>query len=78
LRKLNGPNFTWPLLQFSGLMSERVMARMGKIYPGKRLPIKSRSELLASVSLQVRKHLRRDTGDMPDSFLEAQPELTAG
>jgi radical SAM superfamily enzyme YgiQ (UPF0313 family) len=77
LRKLNGPNFTWPLLQFAGFLSERVMARMGKIYPGKRLPIKSRSELLASVSPQVRKHLRRDTGDMPDGLLATQPELRA-
>jgi hypothetical protein len=65
LRKLNGPNFTWPLLQFSSALPERLMGRMGKIYPGKRLCIKSRSELLASVSPQLWKYLRSDTGDMP-------------
>jgi len=71
LRKLNGPNFTWPLLQFSSAFPERLMTRMGKIYPGKRLCIKSRSELLASIPPQHWKHVRPDTGDMPDSLKTA-------
>jgi radical SAM superfamily enzyme YgiQ (UPF0313 family) len=71
LRELNGPNFTWPLLQFSSALPERLMNRMGKIYPGKRLRIKSRSELLASIHPQHWKHVRPDTGDMPDSILTA-------
>ena len=71
LRRLNGPNFTWPMLQFSSAVPERLMSRMGKIYPGKRLRIKSRSELLASIHPQHRKHVRPDTGDMPDSILTA-------
>jgi radical SAM superfamily enzyme YgiQ (UPF0313 family) len=71
LRKLNGPNFTWPLLQFSSVLPERLMRRMGRVYPGKRLRIKSRRELLASVGPQFRKHLRPDTGDMPEDILTA-------
>lgn len=73
LRKLNGPNFTWPLLQFSSALPEKIIERIGKTYPGKRLRIKSRSELLASVRPQARRHVRPDTGDMPDAFLTAHP-----
>jgi hypothetical protein len=65
LRKLNGPNLTWPLLQFSSVLPEKLMGRMQKIYPGKRLRIKSRRELLASVSPQLWKYIHPDTGDMP-------------
>jgi hypothetical protein len=67
LRKLNGPSFTWPLLQFSSVLPEKLMGRMGKIYPGKRLRIKSRKELLELVSPHLWKNLRPDTGDMPTS-----------
>jgi radical SAM superfamily enzyme YgiQ (UPF0313 family) len=66
LRKLNGPNFTWPLLLFSSAIPETLMGRMGKIYVGKPLEIKSRRELLASIQPQLWKHLRPDTGDMPE------------
>ena len=65
LRRLNGPQFTWPLLLFSSALPESLMARMGKIYPGKPLRIKSRKELLATIRPQLWKHLRRDTGDIP-------------
>jgi radical SAM superfamily enzyme YgiQ (UPF0313 family) len=67
LRKLNGPSFTWPLLLFSGVFPEKLMARMGKTYMGKQLDIKSRSELLATIRPNFRKYLRPDTGDMPES-----------
>ena len=66
LRKLNGPRFTWPLLLFSGILPESVMARMGKIYIGEPLRIKSRKELLATIRPQHWKHLRADTGDIPE------------
>ena len=35
LRKINGPNFTWPLWMFSGAISEKTLERIGKIYLGK-------------------------------------------
>jgi len=75
LRKLNGPKFTWPLLLFSGALPENLMARMGKIYIGKRLVIKSRKELLATIRPHFRKHLRADAGDTPESV---DPEQICG
>ena len=67
LRKLNGPGFTWPLFMFANAIPESVMARMGKIYLGKPVHVKTRKELLASVKPSMRQHLRPDTGDMPDN-----------
>ena len=68
LRKLNGPNFTWPLLLFSKVLPEWLMARMGKIYRGRPLRIKSRKELLETIKPQFRHHLRPDNGDLPDGW----------
>jgi hypothetical protein len=42
------------------------MDRMGKIYVGRPLHVKTRKELLATVKPSMRQHLRPDTGDMPD------------
>ena len=66
LRKLNGPGFTWPLFMFANALPESLMDRMGKIYVGKPLTVKTRKELLATVKPSMRQHLRADTGDMPD------------
>ena len=66
LRKLNGPGFTWPLFMFANAVPESVMARMGKIYVGKPMQVKTRRELLASIKPSMRQHLRPDTGDMPE------------
>jgi hypothetical protein len=66
LRKLNGPRFTWPLLLFSSLIPESLMARLGKIYMGKHLKIKSRKELLAMIRPNFQKYLRADAGDIPE------------
>jgi hypothetical protein len=77
LRKLNGPNFTWPLLMFSSAMPESLMAKMGKIYVPKPIPIKSRKELLAAIKPQHQRFLRADNGDLPEHYAapkEAQPQ----
>ncbi|MEW6732195.1 MAG: radical SAM protein [Acidobacteriota bacterium] len=50
LRWTNGPNFTWPLFLFSGAISEDWMHRTGKLYQGQPLKIKTREELIASIS----------------------------
>ncbi len=71
LRRINGPGFTWPLLMFASALPEGVMQRLGKIYRGKPLAIKSRKELLATVKPQHWKHLRADNGDLPDGFDES-------
>jgi tRNA A37 methylthiotransferase MiaB len=67
LRRANGPNFTWPLLMFSGILSERRLERMGKIYIGKPLKTKTRKELVASMKPQYLQYLRPDNGDLPDT-----------
>jgi hypothetical protein len=77
LRKMNGPNFTYPLLMFSGALSEQRLAKMGKIYMGKPLKTKTRKELLASLKPKMRKHLRPDTGDMPDDMPEIAEKAAA-
>lgn len=73
LRKVNGPNFTWPLMMFASALPESWMARMGRIYRGKPLRIKSRKELLATIKPQHWKYLREDNGDLPDGW-GSQPE----
>jgi radical SAM superfamily enzyme YgiQ (UPF0313 family) len=67
LRKLNGPNFTWPMFMFASALPESLMDRMGKIYVGRPITIKSRRELLATIKPGQRKFLRADTGDLPDA-----------
>jgi hypothetical protein len=68
LRRINGPNFTWPLFMFSGAISEERLAKMGKIYRGKPLKTKSRKELIAALRPNYWQYLRADNGDLPDGF----------
>jgi hypothetical protein len=68
LRKMNGPNFTWPLLLFASALPESLMAKMGKIYRGKPMAIKSRKELLSTIKRAHWKHVRKDNGDLPDDY----------
>lgn len=77
LRKLNGPNFTWPLMMFAGVAPETVLRGMGKIHVGKPLATKNRRELLASLRPNYLKYLRADNGDLPEhssSFKEVLPD----
>jgi radical SAM superfamily enzyme YgiQ (UPF0313 family) len=73
LRKLNGPNFTAPLLMFASAAPENVLDRLGKIYVGRPLAIKTRRELLATVRPSQWRYLRPDTGDVP----EAPPQFAS-
>jgi hypothetical protein len=73
LRKLNGPNFTWPLMLFASAVPEWLMAKMGKIYSGKPMAVKTRRELLATIKPQHWKYLRPDNGDLPKGW-DAVPE----
>jgi radical SAM superfamily enzyme YgiQ (UPF0313 family) len=49
LRRVNGPNFTWPLVQFSGVVPEHWLERAGRIYAGRPLPRITRDDLMATV-----------------------------
>jgi hypothetical protein len=71
LRKVNGPNFTWPLMMFSSALPESMMQRMGKLYRGKPMQVKSRKELLAAIRPQHWKFLRPDNGDLPEAWQAA-------
>ena len=65
LRKINGPNFTWPLLMFANAVPETVLCTMGKIHTARPLAIKTRKELLATIKPHQWQYLRADTGDVP-------------
>ena len=76
LRKLNGPNFTYPLMMFSGLMSEKRLAKMGKIYSGKPIDILNRKELLATLKPKQTQYLREDCGDLPEAYFEQKQAVS--
>jgi hypothetical protein len=75
LRRLNGPNSTWPLLMLSGVVPERLLARFGKIYVGKLDKTKSRRELIAGLRPHYLQYLRADNGDLPGA--QSDPVLSA-
>lgn len=77
LRRLNGPNFTYPLMMFSGMMSEKRLANAGKIYIGKPMQTKSRRELIATLKPKQMQFIREDTGDLPEGYYAAKAEFAA-
>ena len=73
LRKINGPNFTWPLFMFASALPEETMASMGKIYLGQPLKTKTRKELVATIRPNQWQYLREDCGDLPDGWKPPKP-----
>jgi radical SAM superfamily enzyme YgiQ (UPF0313 family) len=63
LRKTNGPNFFWPLMNFAGVGPERWLLKAGNLYGGKRIEVKTRRQLLATIRPNHRKFIRSDTID---------------
>jgi hypothetical protein len=61
------------MFMFASALPESVMGRMGKIYIGKPMQVKTRKELLATVKPSMRQHLRPDTGDMPEGEAPTPP-----
>jgi radical SAM superfamily enzyme YgiQ (UPF0313 family) len=55
LRRINGPKFTWPLVQFSGAVPESWLEGSGRVHAGRPLPRITRDDLMATV--------RSDWGD---------------
>jgi radical SAM superfamily enzyme YgiQ (UPF0313 family) len=49
LRRVNGPHFTWPLVQFSGIVPERWLERAGTIHRSRPLPRRTRDDLMATI-----------------------------
>jgi hypothetical protein len=53
---------------FSGAISEKNLNRLGKIYLGKPLKVKSRKELIATLRPNDWQYLRADNGDLPEGY----------
>jgi hypothetical protein len=53
---------------FASALPESLMVRMGKLYRGRPLAIKTRRELLATIKPNQRQFVRPDTGDLPDDW----------
>jgi len=49
LRKTNGPNFLWPLMNFAGVGPEKWIQKVGKLHPGRPIEVKTREQLLATI-----------------------------
>jgi radical SAM superfamily enzyme YgiQ (UPF0313 family) len=77
LRKLNGPGFKWPMFMFASALPESVMGKLGKIYVGKPLQVKTRKELLRTIKPHQWQYLRPDCGDVPEDMPPAQPKSQA-
>ncbi len=60
LHRLNGPNFTWPLLLFAGALPEGWMGKSNRIYIGRPFRSKSRAELIDSLRPNHRAFVRED------------------
>ena len=77
LRRLNGPNSTWPVMMFSGVVPERLLARYGKVYVGRLGATKSRRELIAAVRPAFQRFFRPDADEAParDGPPSAKPPL---
>jgi radical SAM superfamily enzyme YgiQ (UPF0313 family) len=63
LRRVNGPNFTWPLFQFSGVIPDSWLESTGRLYRGKELPRRSREELLAGIRTDWKDAIARARGE---------------
>ncbi len=74
LRKLNGPNFTWPMLMFASAMPESLLGTLGRIHIGRPLPIRTRKELLATIKPHQWQYLREDNGDVPEGGPAPKPQ----
>ena len=53
---------------FAGALPEGLMSKMGKIYRGKPVRVKSRKELLAATRPSHWQYLREDCGDLPEGY----------
>ena len=58
---------------FASALPEWLMAKMGKIYLGKPITVKTRKELLETIKPSMRQFVRADTGDIPEDFASPSP-----
>jgi len=63
LRKTNGPNFFWPMMNFAGVGPEKWILKAGKLYAGKPIQIKTRKELLQTIRPKHRRFIPSDESE---------------
>jgi len=68
LRKTNGPNFFWPMMNFVGPAPESWINRLGGLHTARPLEIKSREVLLSTIRPKLRKFLRDDVVDATETL----------
>ena len=78
LRKTNGPNFTWPMFMFCSAFPEKLIYKMGNLYEGRPLKVKTRAEMLESIKPGYWQFLREDNGDIPLPEPESPVAAQAG
>ena len=78
LRKTNGPNFTWPMFMFCSALPEKLIYKLGNLYEGRPLKVKTRAEMLESIKPGYWQYLREDNGDIPIPKPEAPVAVQAG
>ena len=78
LRKTNGPNFTWPMFMFCSALPEKLIYKLGNLYEGRPLKVKTRAEMLESIKPGYWQFLREDNGDIPIPKPEATVAVQAG
>ena len=64
------------MFMFASALPEWLMDKMGKIYVGKPITVKTRKELLATIKPHQRQFLRADCGDLPDDMPASPPPPT--
>jgi len=63
LRKTNGPNFFWPLMNFAGAGPDKWILKAGGLYAGGPIELKTRDELLSTIRPNHRRFIQSDTLD---------------
>jgi len=75
LRRVNGPNFTWPLVQFSRAVPDRWLERMNRIYTGRPMPRRTHEELMATVRPDWQKTIAAVRAGRVNQAVAAEPVL---
>jgi hypothetical protein len=62
------------MFMFASALPESLMGKMGKLYIGRPLNVKTRKELLQTIKPHQWRFLREDNGDIPEGGPAPRPE----
>jgi radical SAM superfamily enzyme YgiQ (UPF0313 family) len=57
-RRVNGKRFTWPLMLFSGVVPDRVLYSVGKLYEGQPLKTLTQPQLIETIKPEWKRYVR--------------------